>query len=81
MPVKRAGGNVTGKLRVSLSWFNHDDLDLHVVMAHGQRQRECRGAIRVSQFCGKKTRSPTVSVCEMGCGLRGRLTPSVTLDP
>ncbi|MCO8275094.1 hypothetical protein M1L60_31395 [Actinoplanes sp. TRM 88003] len=28
--VKRAGGNVTGKLRVSLSWFNHDDLDLHV---------------------------------------------------
>lgn len=29
--VKKAGGNVTNaKLRVSLSWFNTDDLDLHV---------------------------------------------------
>ncbi len=28
--VKRAGGKVDGVLRVSLSWFNHDDLDLHV---------------------------------------------------
>lgn len=27
--VKRAGGNVNAKLRVSLSWFNYDDLDLH----------------------------------------------------
>jgi hypothetical protein len=27
--VKRAGGNVTGDLRFSLSWFNTDDLDLH----------------------------------------------------
>jgi len=29
--VKSAGGNVTGVLRISLSWFNGDDLDLHVV--------------------------------------------------
>lgn len=29
--VKQAGGNVTGDLRCSLSWFNHDDLDLHMV--------------------------------------------------
>ena len=28
--VKRAGGNVAGALRVSLSWHNSDDLDLHV---------------------------------------------------
>lgn len=28
--VKAAGGNVTGDLRVSLSWHNSDDLDLHV---------------------------------------------------
>ena len=28
--VKAAGGNVTGVLRVSLSWHNHDDLDLHM---------------------------------------------------
>lgn len=29
--VKAAGGNVVGKLRISLSWFNYDDLDLHLV--------------------------------------------------
>jgi hypothetical protein len=29
--VKKAGGNVTGVLRVSLSWFNYDDLDLHIM--------------------------------------------------
>src|SRR6478609_6902255 len=28
--VKAAGGRVEGELRVSLSWFNYDDLDLHV---------------------------------------------------
>lgn len=28
--VKRAGGNINGVLRISLSWFNYDDLDLHV---------------------------------------------------
>lgn len=29
--VKKAGGNVTNaQLRISLSWFNYDDLDLHV---------------------------------------------------
>lgn len=27
--VKQAGGNVDAALRVSLAWFNHDDLDLH----------------------------------------------------
>lgn len=29
--VKKAGGNVNGVLRCSLSWFNYDDLDLHIV--------------------------------------------------
>lgn len=29
MRVKAAGGNVDAKLRVSLSWYNFDDLDLH----------------------------------------------------
>lgn len=28
--VKSAGGNVEGELRVSLEWYNFDDLDLHV---------------------------------------------------
>jgi hypothetical protein len=33
--VKRAGGNVDGKLRVSLSWHNSDDLDLHAQAPEG----------------------------------------------
>ena len=33
--VKQAGGNTDGELRISLSWFNHDDLDLHVVQPNG----------------------------------------------
>ena len=33
--VKQAGGKVDGELRISLSWFNHDDLDLHVVQPNG----------------------------------------------
>lgn len=34
--VKMAGGNVTNaKLRVSLAWFNYDDLDIHVIEPDG----------------------------------------------
>ena len=33
--VKAAGGNVNGVIRVSLSWFNFDDLDLHVLEPNG----------------------------------------------
>jgi len=34
--VKNAGGNVDGFLRCSLSWFNYDDLDIHVNEPNGQ---------------------------------------------
>jgi hypothetical protein len=34
--VKRAGGNVDAKLRFSLSWFNYDDLDIHVRTPEGR---------------------------------------------
>ncbi len=34
--VKNAGGDVTGDLRVSLAWFNYDDLDIHLVESVGE---------------------------------------------
>ena len=33
--VKRAGGNTEAKLRISLAWFNGDDLDIHVYEPNG----------------------------------------------
>lgn len=33
--VKAAGGNTDAKLRVSLGWFNSDDLDIHAVCPNG----------------------------------------------
>lgn len=35
--VKEAGGTVEGALRISLEWFNYDDLDLHVIEPDGNR--------------------------------------------
>jgi len=35
--VVAAGGRVDGELRVSLSWFNYDDLDLHVMEPNGRK--------------------------------------------
>lgn len=35
--VKAAGGDVTGHLRCSLSWFNSDDLDIHVIEPDGNQ--------------------------------------------
>lgn len=35
--VKRAGGNVDAVMRVSLHWFNTDDLDIHVIEPDGNR--------------------------------------------
>lgn len=34
--VKRAGGRVDGDFRASLSWFNFDDLDLHLMQPSGE---------------------------------------------
>lgn len=34
--VKAAGGRVDGELRVSLEWYNFDDLDLHVIEPGGR---------------------------------------------
>ena len=33
--VKQAGGKVDGEFRASLSWYNYDDLDLHLIEPNG----------------------------------------------
>jgi hypothetical protein len=48
--VKKAGGRVDGALRISLSWFNYDDLDLHVHEPAGRGARSVQDHI----FFGNK---------------------------
>lgn len=47
--VKNAGGNVSGAVRASLSWFNYDDLDLQVTEPNGI---VIKFSNKVSQFTG-----------------------------
>lgn len=56
--VKAAGGRVDGFLRVSLSWFNYDDLDLHVFEPNG-------GQI---YFAAKRGRSGGILDVDMNAG-------------
>jgi hypothetical protein len=50
--VKRAGGKIDGAfLRVSLSWFNYDDLDLHIFEPPG---RGVQGAMSHIHFRNKR---------------------------
>lgn len=59
--VKRAGGNVNAALRVSLAWFNYDDLDIHCDGPEGQHiyfQNKC-GILDVDMNAGgRNTREP-----------------------
>ena len=69
--VKKAGGNIKGRVRVSLSWYNHDDLDLHVRNPYGQeiyfRNRDsvqkCGGMLDVDMNAGHgTTREPVENI-------------------
>lgn len=64
--VKAAGGNVGGVLRVSLSWHNHDDLDLHI---HEPNYH--------IYFANKRVKSPSGGVLDvdMNCGSGQSRTP------
>jgi hypothetical protein len=55
--VKKAGGNITAPFRVSLSWFNYDDLDLHCHTPNGDHiyygdKRGRNGALDVDMNAG-----------------------------
>lgn len=70
--VKSAGGNVEADLRCSLSWFNFDDLDLHMIEPGGyriyygnrNRQSPCGGTLDVDMNAGGgETRSAVENIC------------------
>lgn len=41
--VKAAGGDVSGDLRCSLAWHNSDDLDIHLIQPHPNKNCSARG--------------------------------------
>jgi hypothetical protein len=68
--VKKAGGKVDGDLRCSLSWFNYDDLDLHMREPGGfeiyfsQKQSPLGGALDVDMNAWSgQTRSAVENIC------------------
>lgn len=63
--VKAAGGNTTAALRISLAWFNRDDLDIHVIEPNGNRInfRNKSGKLDVDMNAGYGiTREPVENV-------------------
>ena len=63
--VKKAGGNVTAKYRVSLSWFNKDDLDIHVIEPTGNHVSYANksGVLDVDMNAGTIVRDPVENLC------------------
>lgn len=72
--VKRAGGNTTtAKMRVSLAWFNYDDLDIHVFEPSGARiyfgNRGGKLDVDMNAVRGN-SREPVENVSYTECNLR-----------
>jgi hypothetical protein len=68
--VKTAGGNVTAPFRVSLGWFNYDDLDIHVDepnndhIFYGNKRGRGGGLLDVDQNISPNgSRSAVENVC------------------
>lgn len=59
--VKAAGGKVEGKLRISLEWYNTDDLDLHCYEAGGYH----------IYYSNKRTRSPNGGILDVDANVSG----------
>lgn len=62
--VKRAGGNVDAKLRMSLAWYNFDDLDIHCHEPNGNHIYFGRkdGKLDVDMNISPNTRSPVENI-------------------
>lgn len=68
--VKKAGGNVTGDLCCRLAWFNHDDLDFHMIEPDGNEiyygdkaSYETGGKLDVDMNAGLgRTRQPVENI-------------------
>ena len=66
--VKAAGGNVQADLRFSLSWFNHDDLDIHVrepnshIYFANKRSSFTGGHLDVDMNAGSFVRDPVENI-------------------
>jgi hypothetical protein len=67
--VKAAGGKVEGKLRISLEWFNYDDLDLHLVskkhgvIYFGDKRAIPGGVLDVDENAGgRRTKTPVENI-------------------
>lgn len=68
--VKTAGGKVEGMLRVSLEWFNYNDLDLHLIEPQGYTIHfgnrgmlsSCGGVLDVDMNVGPTTRTPVENI-------------------
>lgn len=67
--VKNAGGKVDGDLRCSLSWFNTDDLDLHMYEPDGteiyfRNKNSYAGSLDVDMNAGGNlTNTPVENIC------------------
>lgn len=64
--VKSVGGNVEGALRISISWINNDDLDLHVIEPSGEeiyfshKRSRTNGQLDVDMTYGGTVENPSV---------------------
>lgn len=71
--VKAAGGNIHAKLRVSLSWFNTDDLDLHAQTPTGSHIyfNNKKGILDVDMNAGITVRNPVENLAfnDLGDGV------------
>lgn len=72
--VKAAGGNVTAPFRVSLGWYNHDDLDIHVWepnsghyqsshIYYSNKRGSQGGVLDLDMNSRNLTRTPVENVC------------------